>query len=209
MKRFFIALAIICALVGGASVAAYREPVRELISSTVKISYNAKGHGSGFYIGDGLILTAAHVVDGAPGKVTVKFMDGSESPGVVLWQAGSRDVAMIKIDPVDYVKAAPLKCAAPVKGELIYAEGNPLNMEFVTVWGTVAGNVREFGPWHSVFVTNIATVPGQSGGPVFNLAGEVVGITVGVMIYPTGFSASLVGIGYAVPGDVICNLLAR
>jgi S1-C subfamily serine protease len=61
-----------------------------------------------------------------------------------------------------------------------------------------------------LLVTDITTVPGQSGGPVLNADGKVVGITVGVMRVPMGFaSASYVGVGFIVPGKTICNLLAR
>jgi S1-C subfamily serine protease len=102
-----------------------------------------------------------------------------------------------------------LACTVPSVGDEVIAKGNPINAEFITVWGRIADSVREAGPWKSVVITDIATVPGQSGGGVFDTQGRLIGITVGVMVAPVGFSASLVGVGYVVPGRVVCDLLAR
>lgn len=175
--------------------------------STVKVIAK-EGHGSGFYIGNGIVITAAHVVDGAQ-KATLKLQSGELIDAEILWLNKSRDVAALKIGPTTALDPAPVSCTTPQPGDMIYSEGNPANIEFVTVWGRVAGEARSLGPWKSVVPTDMTTIPGQSGGPVFNEAGEVVGITAGVMVLPMGFSASLVSVGYIVPASTICELMGR
>ncbi|MBW3099277.1 S1C family serine protease [Pseudohoeflea coraliihabitans] len=173
--------------------------------STVKV-LAGNGHGSGFYIGSQLVVTAAHVVDDKK-TVDLKLVDGEIIEAEVLWANERRDIAMLKIDPTTALVPAVVSCHEPLIGDPFYAEGNPANMDFVTVWGNVGGLVQEVDPWLRAFITNNAVVPGQSGGPVFNAQGEVIGITVGVMVLPMGFSASLVGIGYAVPTSELCMMM--
>jgi len=166
------------------------------------------GHGSGVHMGDRYLLTAAHVV-GDSASVEVKSSTGEIHSAEVLWANTAYDVALLRVDDASGLGAVHLSCRTPTVGEHITAKGNPVNVEFVTVWGKIAGEVRELGPWRSVVVTDIVTVPGQSGGPVYDNSGKIVGITVGVMAARFGFGGSLVGMGYVVPGSVICGLMAR
>lgn len=208
MKTFFIAGAALLVLAFMVMTASYSQPAQENNGASVVKVVMVKGHGSGFYIGNGLVVTAAHVVADAP-NAKIKLANDEEIDGEVLWSNKARDIALIKVGPNAFLKPARLRCSSPEKGDLIYAEGNPLNLEFVTVWGSVAAEARTVGPWLRAFITDIVVVPGQSGGPVYNLNDEVVGMTVGVMLMPMGFSASIVGIGYAVPASEICALIGR
>lgn len=181
--------------------AASSEPV-------VKISAGM-GHGSGFHIGNGYIVTAAHVV-GKEEKISIKTSSDKTQDAEVLWVNAAYDIALLRIKKPEEIGVAVLSCRIPAVGEAIIAKGNPANMEFITVWGNVAGVARSVGNWRSVVVTNIVTVPGQSGGPVMDTSGKVVGVTVGVMASSVGlFGVSLVGIGYVVPASSVCDLLAR
>lgn len=177
---------------------------------TVKIVLE-KGHGSGVYIGENLILTAAHVVDAAKdGKIKVKTEGGNILPGEVLWMSKARDVALIRVSGTFGLSPAVLSCVAPKVGDAIQARGNPLSVEFFSAWGHVAGTPREMGPWLVGVPTDMTILPGMSGGPVFGADGRVVGLSVGVLMAPAGFgSMSFTGATLIVPGSTICPLLGR
>lgn len=178
-----------------------------LLDATVKV-LRENGHGSAVHIGGGYFLTAAHVVDGAD-RVDLVDVSSGKHDAEVLWSNKSYDIALLRSDETPAIATANLACVTPSVGDAITASGNPLNNDFITVWGKIAGGVREIGIWKSVVVTDIVTVPGQSGGPVWDESGSIVGITVGVSVIRQGFSASLVGLGYVVPGSAVCGLLAR
>lgn len=175
-------------------------------AATVKVILT-NGHGSGVHIGNGFVVTAAHVA-GDAATVELKTKDGKSRPADVLWVNKTYDIALLRTSP-EMLPAAHLDCRTVSAGTVIEAIGNPLSVEFISAYGKIAGSPRAQGPWKSVFVTDITTVQGQSGGPVFGPSGDVVGITVGVMGVPMGFSASLVGYGFVVPSTDVCALLGR
>lgn len=175
-------------------------------TTLVKISLEG-GHGSGVSIGNGYILTAAHVVKDAK-TATLKTKDGKTRRAAVLWANTEYDIALLRSQDGN-MDAATLDCRIAQAGDFITSYGNPLNVEFAAAFGRIAGEPRALGPWKSVFVTDITTVMGQSGGPVFDADGRLIGITVGVMGAPMGFSHSLVGYGFVVPSRAVCDLLAR
>lgn len=175
-------------------------------AATVKVMMK-NGHGSGVHIGNGFVLTAAHVTGNAA-TVDLKTKDGKARPADVLWVNKAYDIALLRTSP-EMLPAARLSCKTAKDGDPIVAVGNPLKVEFVAAYGKIAGKPRAQDPWKSVYVTDITTVMGQSCGPVFAASGELIGITVGVMGVPMGFSASLVGFGFVVPSADVCGLLGR
>lgn len=175
---------------------------------TVKLVIDAGGHGSGVHIGNGFIVTAAHVASDQT-KMTVKADDGSSREATVLWTNKKYDVAMLRMDPAEKIGVARLSCRDPRPNENLHARGNPGNIEFITTNGRVAGSAREVGPWSSVFVFDATVAPGMSGGPVLDNEERVVGITVGLMLVPLGFSPALVPISYIVPASTVCMLMGR
>jgi S1-C subfamily serine protease len=179
-------------------------------SSTVKIVLE-RGHGSGVYIGNNLILTAAHVVvDAKDGMVKVKTERGNILTGEVLWSSKARDVALVRVSGTVGLKAATLSCQPPKPGDIIQARGNPLSVEFFSSWGHVDGEQRTMGPWLVGVPTDMTILPGMSGGPVFGTDGRVVGLAVGVLMAPAGFGGvSFTGATLIVPGSTICPLLGR
>lgn len=96
-----------------------------LLSSAVKVQL-ATGHGSGVHIGDGLILTAAHVA-GDESKVDIKAADGSVRPADVLWVNKTSDVALLRTS-ADRLGASPLSCTPVQVGQSVHAEGSPLGV---------------------------------------------------------------------------------
>ena len=177
---------------------------------TVKIMVG-EGHGSGVYIGgNGLILTAAHVVVNSPdGKIRVKTEGGNILSGQILWMSKERDVALVQVNGTFGLKAAALSCDTPQIGDAIQARGNPLSVEFFSAWGHIAGTMRQMGPWLEGVPTDLTILPGMSGGPIFHTDGRVIGIAVGAMLAPAGMAMSITGATLIVPGSTICPLLGR
>ncbi|WP_174020386.1 S1C family serine protease [Agrobacterium fabrum] len=204
---FLVALFLVVAATSAAAYALLPPPASAATeSATVKIQVN-DGHGSGVHIGNGFIVTAAHVVGDAK-DVQVKAKGGEFRKADVLWINKAHDIALLRTSP-DGMGSAHMSCVAAKAGSPIVAYGNPLAIEFVAAYGKIAGEARTTGPWKSVYVTDITTVMGASGGPVFAENGDLIGITVGVMTAQIGFSGSLAGYGFVVPSSEVCGLLAR
>ena len=173
-----------------------------LAGPTVKILVG-QGNGSGVHIGNGHILTAAHVTKLAENnKVKVKTDNGQEVEAEVLWQSTVYDVALLHTQAGDKLSVSNLACRAPDQGEGVSARGNPLGQEFIVTWGRVAAPVRTLGPWKDGVLVDISIGPGSSGGPLFDRAQRVVGLVVGMFTAQPGFAV-------VVPASTICALLAR
>lgn len=190
---------------------AYRAPVTD--AATVLIQRpNSKG--TGFHIGGGRIITAAHVVNGAK-TVSLKSYDGRISSATVVKVDTKTEIAILQTKM--RLLSAELDCGTVPVGTAISAIGNPLGQEFITAFGRIAGSPREMPHAKSVYVTDMTTVMGQSGGPVF-AEGRVVGVVSAVMLAPfelvgnvapdSGvYARSLVGFGYVVPSTGVCEML--
>jgi S1-C subfamily serine protease len=184
-----------------------RQRVDNRASSVVKVLVEG-GHGSGVHIGDGYVLTATHVVEGKTG-IKLKSSFGDIQDAEVLWTNKARDVALLKAERPERLQSSRLICAPLVVGQRVTAEGSPGLAEFVRFRGDVAGVERTAGPWMAVVPIDISGGPGISGGPIFDEMGQVAGIYVGVHLVPMGMGALSIGIGVAVPSNVICELMAR
>lgn len=203
------AVVLAASLLSVAGAAALTASVTPAAESVVKVKDGA-GHGSGVHIGNGYVLTAAHVVRDKK-TMTLRVASGAEATAEVLWSNSEYDVALLHTG-APLKGSSHLQCREPEVGEDVSAIGNPIGFEFVSAFGRVSGAAREYKPWKSVMITDMTTVMGQSGGAIFDAKGNVVGIVVGVgvMPLPAGFFLvpSLTGYGIAVPGDVICRLMA-
>lgn len=209
-------LALAAVVFGGVAIATpsaspQPAPIEYVTEASVVYVDTDKGHGSGVHIGDGYILTAGHVADGIK-TIQIKTAGGKFQPADVLWLNKEYDIALLRTKP-DGIGAATLACRYAHAGEDIRAIGNPLTLEFVSSYGRVSGDVRSLGPWKAVLLTDITTIPGQSGGPVFDEGGALVGITVGVVSapIPTPFGPiyAYTGFGTVVPSQTVCDLMAR
>ncbi len=170
----------------------------------VAISSPPRGEGSGFIVSaDGYILTNAHVVADAD-EVTVKTTDRREYTAKVVGYDEATDVAVLKID----AKNLPtVKIGDPSKlrpGEWVIAIGSPFGFENSVTAGIVSATSRSMpGSNYAPFIqTDVAVNPGNSGGPLFNLNGEVVGIN--SQIYSR--SGGYMGLSFAIPIDVASNV---
>jgi serine protease Do len=160
----------------------------------------AQGVGSGFIISpDGTILTNAHVVDGAS-EVTVKLSDKRELEAKVVGVDPMTDIAVVKVD----AKGLPAVTIGNPKqtkvGEWVAAIGSPFGMDHTVTAGIVSAKSRSLPSETLVpFIqTDVAVNPGNSGGPLFNMQGEVIGVN--SQIYST--TGGYMGMSFAIPIDV-------
>lgn len=172
------------------------------------------GHGSGVYIGNGEIITAAHVAKEASsaGKMTIKNSKGETAQATVLWYDAKTDVALLKLDvALNNVVSARLACERPDVnvGDRLEAIGAPLNLINIHTYGYVAGIVTKRAGDQVNFIADLTIAPGNSGGPVFSDDGTLAGITVATAVATLdgGLSRSLVALSYIIPKSVICGEL--
>lgn len=161
--------------------------------------------GSGVIISDqGLILTALHVVDGAT-DIRVTFADGTQSGAQVSASQVDNDIAVLQPDelPSMVVPAVLGNPNAMRVGDEAYAVGNPFGLYSSMSAGVISGFGRSFQPENSdrtlrgLIQIDAAVNPGNSGGPLLNRAGQVIGIVTGIA-NPTKEDV-FIGIGFAVP----------
>ena len=161
--------------------------------------------GSGFIISkDGFILTNEHVVEGAD-EITVKLTDKREFRAKVIGTDKRTDIALIKIEPTGALPAVKMGDPARLKvGEWVVAIGSPFGFENSVTAGIVSGKGRLMQDANLVpFIqTDAAINVGNSGGPLFNMRGEVVGIN-SRLFSPTG---TYLGIAFAIPIDVALDV---
>ena len=160
--------------------------------------------GSGVIISpDGYILTAAHVVSGT-GEVAVRFKAGLQLNASVLRVDQEQDIALLKLPGTGY-QAVELHLDAPVPaGNELYAIGSPLNedLAFTVTKGIISAYREREGDKAQFIQTDAALNPGNSGGPLLDKSGKVIGIVSHKVIIP-GFE----GLAFGVPVDVIAKRL--
>jgi serine protease Do len=162
------------------------------------------GLGSGFIVSpDGVILTNAHVVAGAS-EVTVKLTDRREFKARIVGIDKPTDVAVLKIDAVN-LPSVKIGDPAEVKvGEWVLAIGSPFGFENSVTAGIVSAKYRSLpGDSYVPFIqTDVAVNPGNSGGPLFNMNGEVIGINSQIYTRSGGYQ----GLSFAIPIDVAAKV---
>ncbi len=158
-----------------------------------------RGEGSGFIISaDGYILTNAHVVEDAR-EVTVRMTDRREYLAKVVGIDGHTDVAVLKINAEKLPVVRIGKPESLKAGEWVVAIGSPFGFENSVTAGVVSAIARSLGEAYTPFIqTDVAVNPGNSGGPLFNLQGEVIGINSQIYSRTGGYQ----GVSFAVPIDV-------
>ena len=163
-----------------------------------------RGEGSGFIVStDGIILTNAHVVDGAQ-KVTVKLTDRREFEASVIGADAKSDVAVLKIDARDLPVTRLGDPRTLQVGEWVVAIGSPFGLENTVTAGIVSAKGRSLpdDTYVPFIQTDVAVNPGNSGGPLFNMRGEVVGINSQIYSRSGGYQ----GLSFAIPIDVAMNV---
>jgi S1-C subfamily serine protease len=160
------------------------------------------GLGSGVIVNaGGAVLTALHVVDGAT-QIQVGYADGSTSGARVAASQPANDIAVLAVDRLPDVVVPAVLAGPPPVGDTVFAVGNPLGLERSLSAGVVSATDRGVGTdrgpaLQGLIQFDAAVNPGNSGGPLLNRAGQVVGIVTGLA--NPARQSFFVGIGFAVP----------
>ncbi len=167
--------------------------------------------GSGFIMSaDGYVVTNHHVIDATEG-VLVKTYDGQEYDAEVIGSDAANDIALLKIDGTDLPFAQIGSSDQLAVGDQVIAVGHPLGNKSATLTvGYVSAkdqNVHTDGSSINMIQTDAAINSGNSGGPLFNTLGQVVGITTAKYSGYSSSGASIEGIGYAIPIDDVVLML--
>ena len=157
--------------------------------------------GSGFVVhSSGIIVTNSHVIEDAD-EIAANFSDGTRLIAEVIGRDSKTDLAVLKVNPSRPLKALKFGDSQTLRvGDWVMAIGNPFGLGGTVTVGILSARNRDInsGPYDDFLQTDAAINRGNSGGPLFNMEGEVVGINTAI-ISPTGGS---IGIGFAVPSEV-------
>ncbi len=161
-------------------------------------SDDSGGVGSGFILTpDGYVMTNAHVVDGAD-TIYVTLTDKRQFKARLIGEDDRTDVALVKIDATDPLPAVAIGDSNMVRaGQWVVAIGSPFGLDNTVTAGIVSAKGRDTGDYLPFIQTDVAVNPGNSGGPLINMQGEVIGINSQIYSRTGGF----MGISFAIPID--------
>ena len=170
----------------------------------------AQAQGSGFVIDakKGLIVTNNHVIDNAS-KIIVTFQDGTERNATLVGSDVQTDLAVIKIKPFQGLRSLIWANSNRARvGDWVLAIGNPLGLNGTVTSGIISARGRDIdsGPYDDYIQTDASINQGNSGGPLFNTKGEVLGIN--TAIFSSGQGGSI-GIGFAIPSNLARNVVEQ
>lgn len=215
MKKFLVACILSLAVIG-----CIPPQVETYLDQTVQVYIerdgNIRGHGSGVIVEDG-ILTAGHVVNTITDddRIMIKYRDGHTAEVTIdkldYWREQSSpraDLALLTVEEPYKYRAAEIECSAPTLGDNVYVVGNPLNMRWVLTRGYVTSLVPREDQAKGAWIQTDATVTkGNSGGPMFNKKGKVIGIVSHGSLVRFGMSQAPAGFNFGVSGERICAFL--
>ena len=162
--------------------------------------------GSGFIIdGTGIVVTNNHVIEGA-NEITVILTDGRKLKADVLGKDSKVDVAVLQVKPEKPLKSVKFGDSGKMRvGDAVMAVGNPFGLGGTVTAGIVSARNRNIdsGPYDDYLQTDASINKGNSGGPLFNMAGEVIGINTAILS-PSGGS---IGIGFATPSNTVMAIV--
>ncbi|MEM6941571.1 MAG: DegQ family serine endoprotease [Pseudomonadota bacterium] len=161
--------------------------------------------GSGFVISeDGYVVTNNHVIDGAD-EITIEFFSGAELKATVVGTDPNTDIALLKVEadtPLPFVSFGDSNSARV--GDWVIAMGNPLGQGFSVSAGIVSARNRALsGTYDDYIQTDAAINRGNSGGPLFNMEGDVIGVNTAILS-PNGGS---IGIGFSMASNVVTRVV--
>ena len=164
--------------------------------------------GSGFVISqDGYVVTNNHVIEGAD-EILIEFYSGEELPAEIVGTDPKTDIALLKVDATDlpFVAFGDSNGEGSRVGDWVMAMGNPLGQGFSVSAGIISARNRSLaGTYDDYIQTDAAINRGNSGGPLFNMEGEVIGVNTAILS-PDGGS---IGIGFAMSSEVVERVVAQ
>jgi serine protease Do len=184
-----------------------------VLPSPVPIPREQRGVGSGVIIrADGLILTNEHVVEGAK-TIQVTFADGRKLSGKVVGQDRELDLALVQVKGKDFPAAILGDSSQLRPGDWALTAGSPLGLRSSVTLGVISALGRpinvEDRAYNNLIQTDASIIPGNSGGPLVNSAGEVVGINTAIQLAldEQSLGAIAARIGFAVPINTVKEIL--
>lgn len=164
--------------------------------------------GSGFVVDpQGIIITNNHVIEEAD-EITINFADGTKLPAELIGRDPKTDLAVLKVKSKKRLPFVPLGDSEKARvGDWVIAIGNPFGLGGSLSAGIISAINRDInaGPYDSFIQTDAAINRGNSGGPLFNMQGEVIGVN-SAIISPSGGS---VGIGFSIPSNLAKNVVGQ
>jgi serine protease Do len=163
--------------------------------------------GSGFVVSaDGFIVTNNHVIDGAD-EISIEFFDGKTLDAKLVGTDEKTDIALLKVETTEKLPFVAFGDSDKMRvGDWVMAMGNPLGQGFSVSAGIVSARGRELsGTYDDFLQTDAAINKGNSGGPLFNLDGQVVGVNTAILS-PSGGS---IGIGFSMASNVVSKVVAQ
>jgi len=169
----------------------------------------AQALGSGFVIDPaGLVVTNNHVIEGAD-EITVILQDNTTLKAELVGRDAKTDLALLRVKPDKPLPSVPWGDSDKAKvGDWVMAIGNPFGLGGTVTSGIISARARAIndnGPYDEFLQTDASINRGNSGGPLFNTSGEVIGIN-SAIFSPSGGS---IGIGFAIPSDLAKNVIAQ
>jgi serine protease Do len=164
--------------------------------------------GSGYIIDPtGIVVTNNHVIDGAD-EITVRLQDGTELKATLVGRDERADIAVLKVTSEKPLPFVPFGDSDKSRvGEWVLAIGNPFGLGGSVTAGIVSARGRDIGqgPYDDFLQTDAAINRGNSGGPLFNMDGEVIGMNTAIYS-PSGGS---IGIGFSIPSNLVKNVVEQ
>ncbi|UXU74774.1 MULTISPECIES: DegQ family serine endoprotease [unclassified Paracoccus (in: a-proteobacteria)] len=163
--------------------------------------------GSGFVVSpEGLIVTNNHVIDGAD-EIEVEFFSGEKLPAKVVGRDDKTDIAVLKVESTQALPFVKFGDSDKARvGDWVLALGNPLGQGFSASTGIVSARNRALSGTYDDFIqTDAAINRGNSGGPLFNMDGEVIGVNTAILS-PNGGS---IGIGFSMASNVVSKVVEQ
>lgn len=183
----------------------FEEFFKRFFGDSPQKEFKRQGLGSGFIISeDGYVVTNNHVIDRAE-DVEVVLEDGTKYEAEVVGKDPKTDIAVLKIEPETPLKAVVFGDSDNLRiGEWVMAIGNPFGLGYTVTAGIVSAKGRSLGmgAYDDFIQTDAPMNPGNSGGPLFNLNGEVVGVN-------TAIVARGQGIGFSIPINLAENIISQ
>ena len=163
--------------------------------------------GSGFVVDaeKGIIITNNHVIEKAD-EIVINFNDGEKLKAEIIGRDSKTDIAVLQVKPTKPLTAVKFGDSQGIRvGDWVMAIGNPFNLGGTVTVGIVSARNRDIrsGPYDDFIQTDAAINRGNSGGPLFNMYGEVIGINTAI-ISPSGGS---IGIGFAIPSQIATRVI--
>lgn len=183
---------------------------QELQATVLIQPANGKGHASGVIISKRTVLTNRHVAEAVKETGKITFQGGEVVEAHLVWVSAYNDLAMYEVEvPRKYIPAR-LACRAAVLDEEVTVIGHPL----ITKWNVTRGHVTSGSGMEEADIKNSIAIdaivaPGNSGGPVFDRYGYVIGLAHAGLLASVGFGASFTGVNLMVPTSEICWQLGQ